>query len=216
MVVHIPLGGKAKMVSFPRDSWVNIPGHGQNKINATFALGGASLLQQTIEEATGLHIDHYAEIGFGGFANAVDGVGGIEMCLDEPLNDPMAGINLPSGCQTLEGPEALGFVRSRYASAGGDLDRVDRQRKLLAALSKELVSPATLFNPLRLFPTISGVASALTVDQKDHMWHVARLGLGMRGAEQLSVPTTGSMDTWAGSALMWDDAAAQELFRSMR
>src|SRR5699024_9321304 len=158
ILVHLPLVGKATMISLPRDSFVNVPGYGENKINAAFALGGPALLQRTVEEATGLRIDHYAEVGFAGFANAVDGVGGIEMCLEEPLDDPMAGISLPAGCQDLDGPNALGYVRSRYASAGGDLDRAGRQRQLLSALSKKMLSPGTLFNPFRLFPTVGGVA----------------------------------------------------------
>ena len=135
MVVHIPrFGGDATMLSLPRDSWVDIPGYGQNKLNQAFSLGGPALLQQTVEQATGIHLDHYAEIGFGGFANVVDAVGGVEMCLDEPLDDPMAGINLQAGCQELDGPTALGYVRSRYASAQGDLDRVERQRKFLSLI----------------------------------------------------------------------------------
>lgn len=217
ILVHMPsFGGKARMVSFPRDSLVNIPGHGEDKINAAFTIGGPSLLQQTIEQSTGIHIDHYAEIGFGGFANAVDGVGGIKMCLDGPLKDPMAGIDLAEGCQKLDGPNALGFVRSRYASANGDLDRVVRQRQFLSALSKKLVSPGTILNPFHLFPTVSGVAKALTVDNGDHMWHLARLGLKIRSAQQESVPTAGAVDTWAGNALQWDEQAAEELFSQLR
>ncbi len=216
ILVHLPLVGKATMISLPRDSFVNIPGYGENKINAAFALGGPALLQRTVEEATGLRIDHYAEVGFAGFANAVDGVGGVEMCLEEPLDDPMAGINLPAGCQELDGPNALGYVRSRYASAGGDLDRAGRQRQLLSALSKKMLSPGTLFNPFRLFPTVSGVASSLTVDKSDHMWHLARLGVKMRGAKQEVVPTSGSADNYAGSVLLWDQAAAEQLFSSLR
>ncbi|CAQ04086.1 LCP family protein [Corynebacterium urealyticum] len=216
ILVHLPLVGKATMISLPRDSFVNIPGYGENKINAAFALGGPALLQRTVEEATGLRIDHYAEVGFGGFANAVDGVGGVEMCLEEPLEDPMAGINLPAGCQKLDGPNALGYVRSRYTSAGGDLDRAGRQRQLLAALSKKMLSPGTLFNPFRLFPTVGGVAKSLTVDKGDHMWHLARLGVKMRGAKQEVVPTSGSADNYAGSVLLWDQAAAEQLFSSLR
>ena len=216
ILVHVPLVGKATMISLPRDSFVNVPGYGENKINAAFALGGPALLQRTVEEATGLRIDHYAEVGFAGFANAVDGVGGIEMCLEEPLDDPMAGISLPAGCQDLDGPNALGYVRSRYASAGGDLDRAGRQRQLLSALSKKMLSPGTLFNPFRLFPTVGGVAKSRTVDKGDHMWHLARLGVKMRGAKQEVVPTSGSADNYAGSVLLWDQAAAEQLFSSLR
>lgn len=218
MLVHVPsFGGETRIISFPRDSWVNIPGHGENKINQAFTLGGAPLLQRTIEEATGLRIDHYAEIGFGGFAGLVDGVGGIEMCLDEPLQDPMAGIDLQAGCQKMDGPTALGFVRSRYASANGDLDRVERQRKFLSALSAELGSAGTLLNPFRSVPVMKAATETLTVNKSDHVWHLARLAMGIAGgAKQETVPVGGFMDTYAGSAVQWDSAAAEELFASMR
>lgn len=218
MLVHIPsFGGQARIVSFPRDSWVNIPGHGEDKINQAFSIGGPALLQQTIEQATGLRIDHYAEIGFGGFAGLVDGVGGIEMCLDEPLDDPMAGIKLNAGCQELDGPTALGYVRSRYTSANGDLDRVERQRKFLAALSDKVASPGTILNPFKAFPVAGAVTDTLTVNESDHVWHLSSLGMALAGgAKQDTVPVSGFMDTFAGSAVVWDDAAAEELFRQLR
>ena len=87
------------MVSIPRDSYVSIPGYGSDKINASFAVGGAPLLAQTVEQATGMRLDHYAEIGFDGFARLVDAVGGVTMCPAEPISDPLAGIDLPAGCQ---------------------------------------------------------------------------------------------------------------------
>ena len=104
------------MVSIPRDSYVPIPGYGSDKINAAFAFGGAPLLVQTVEEATGLRIDHYAEIGFSGFAGIVDAVGGVNVCLAQPIDDPLAGINLPAGCQDLKGS---GCTRVRANSRDG-------------------------------------------------------------------------------------------------
>lgn len=91
LLVHIPAfydGGAATMVSLPRDSYVSIPENGSNKLNAAYSLGGPALLTRTVEEATGLRIDHYAEIGFNGFASVVDAIGGVSMCLDEPIQDP--------------------------------------------------------------------------------------------------------------------------------
>ena len=116
LLVHIPhLGSNqpATMVSIPRDSYVDIPGYGTDKINAAFAEGGGALLAHTVEQATGLRLDHYAEIGFGGFGAIVDALGGVEICPPEPINDPLAGIDLAAGCQTLDGRNALGYVRSR-------------------------------------------------------------------------------------------------------
>lgn len=218
MVVHIPrFGGDATMLSLPRDSWVDIPGYGQNKLNQAFSLGGPALLQQTVEQATGIHLDHYAEIGFGGFSNVVDAVGGVEMCLDEPLDDPMAGINLQAGCQELDGPTALGYVRSRYASAQGDLDRVERQRKFLAALSKKIKSPGTLLNPFKNLKVADALSANMTVNEDDHVWNLASLGLAMAGgAKQETVPIAGYENTYAGNVALWDDAGAEEMFAELR
>ena len=218
MIVHVPsIGGKPTMLSLPRDSWVDIPGQGQNKLNQAFSIGGPALLQQTVEKATGLRIDRYAEIGFGGFANVVDSVGGLEMCLKEPLKDPMAGIDLKAGCQKMNGPTALGYVRSRYTSARGDLDRVDRQKEFLSALSKKVASPGTMLNPFRGFPTAKSLAGSLTVNKKDHAWNLAMLGLAMRGgANQETVPIGSYMDTYAGNVAVWDDQAAQAIFNKLK
>ena len=218
MIVHVPsFGGKPTMLSLPRDSWVDIPGQGQNKLNQAFSIGGPALLQQTVEKATGLRIDRYAEIGFGGFANVVDSVGGLEMCLKEPLKDPMAGVDLKAGCQEMDGPTALGYVRSRYTSARGDLDRVDRQKQFLSALSKKVASPGTLLNPFRGLPTAKSLAGSLTVNKKDHAWNLAMLGLAMRGgANQETVPIGSYMDTYAGNVAVWDDQAAQAIFNKLK
>lgn len=218
MVVHIPrFGGDATMLSLPRDSWVDIPGNGMNKLNQAFSIGGPALLQQTVEQATGIHLDHYAEIGFGGFSNVVDAVGGVEMCLDEPLDDPMAGIKLQAGCQELDGPTALGYVRSRYTSARGDLDRVERQRKFLAGLSKKIKSPGTLLNPIKGLKVADSLSANMHVNEGDHVWHLASLGLAMAGgAKQETVPIAGYENTYAGNVALWDDAGAEEMFAKLR
>jgi LCP family protein required for cell wall assembly len=121
------------MVSIPRDSYLPIPGYGEDKINAAFVVGGAPLLAQTVEQATGIRLDHYAEIGFDGFAVLVDAVGGVTMCPTEPISDPLAGIDLPAGCQKLDGRNALGYVRTR-ATPRADLDRMMNQRQFMSAL----------------------------------------------------------------------------------
>lgn len=218
IVVHVPsFGGKPTMVSIPRDSYVEIPGYGMDKINAAFSYGGPQLLQQTVEQSTGLRIDHYMELGFAGFAGIVDAVGGVTLCPTEAIDDPMAGLNIQAGCQTVDGPTALGYVRTRYASANGDLDRVERQREFLTAVIKKIGSPSTMINPFRAFPLISSLSDAVTVDRRDHVWHLAALGLGLvRGSNQQTVPVGGFADTDAGSVVLWDDAAAEDLFRSMR
>lgn len=216
MLLHIPTTGQATLVSLPRDSYVSIPGYGMDKLNAAFAYGGPALLITTVEQATGLRVDHYAEIGMGGLANVTDAVGGIEVCPAEPINDPLANLNIAAGCQEVDGPTALGYVRTR-ATAMGDLDRVQRQREFFASLVDQLTSPWTLLNPLRLIPTISAVAGSFTVDEGDHIWHLARVALAMRsGVQTETVPYAGFASTDVGDVVLWDDAAAEALFAGMR
>ena len=213
MLIHIPSsGGPTEIISIPRDSYVSIPGQGKDKINAAFAIGGASLLVQTFENATGVRIDHYAEIGFGGFAGMVDAVGGIQMCLDAPLADDKAGINLSAGCQTLDGKNALGFVRSRNFP-NADLQRVQNQRMFLSALMSKATSITTLLNPSRLGPLIHSGIGSLTVDNGDHIWALAALVLAMRGSTvQSTVPVGGFENTDSGNVLLWDHQRASAFF----
>ena len=101
MIVYVPPGGKPALISVPRDSYVDIPKSGKNKINAAYAFGGPQLLVQTVEQNTGLRIDGYMEIGFGGFVNIIDALGGIRMCLPNAIKDRDSHIDLRKGCQTL-------------------------------------------------------------------------------------------------------------------
>lgn len=216
MLLHIPLTGQATLVSLPRDSYVEVPGFGMDKLNAAFTYGGPQLLSQTVEGATGLQIDHYAEIGMGGLANIVDSVGGIEMCVDEPINDPLANLDVQAGCQEFDGATALGYVRTR-ATALGDLDRVERQREFFTSLLDTVTSPGTLLNPVRLISLITDTASTFTVGDGDHVWHLARVALAMRsGLQTETVPFSGFADYAVGNVVIWDDAGAEALFSSLR
>ncbi|MCX5045133.1 LCP family protein [Aldersonia sp. NBC_00410] len=216
LVVHIPKSGASTLVSIPRDSYVPIPGYGRDKINAAFAFGGPQLLVQTVEGATGLRMDHYAEIGFGGFAGVVDAIGGIRMCLDEPMSDPLAGIDLPAGCQDLSGAQALGFVRSR-ATALADLQRANNQRMFMSALAAKAASPATLLNPLRAWPLATRTANSPTVDDGDHLWNLGMLAWAMRGdLVTTTVPISGFEDTdGSGNVVLWDSDRAGEFFGAL-
>ncbi|MFI5714952.1 LCP family protein [Nocardia sp. NPDC051750] len=215
ILVHIPPSGRTTLISLPRDSYVSIPGYGQDKLNAAFAFGGPQLLTQTVEIATGLRIDHYGEIGFAGFAGVVDGLGGIDVCVPQPINDPLAGIDLPAGCQELSGPQALGFVRSR-ATALADIDRMNNQRLFLSALLEKATSPATLANPFALWSMASNTAGSLTVDSGDHIWDLARLGWALRGDTlATSVPVGGFEDTDSGNVLLWAKPDAARFFEAL-
>ncbi|MFR9752714.1 LCP family protein [Nocardia sp. 004] len=215
MLVHIPASGQSTLVSLPRDSYVSVPGYGRDKLNAAFAFGGPALLVQTVEIATGLRIDHYAQIGFGGFADVVDTLGGIDVCLPEPIDDPLAGIDLPAGCQRLTGPQALGFVRSR-ATPRADLDRMNNQRIFLTALLQKATSSATLANPFKLWPMASDTARSLKVDNGDHIWDLARLAWALKGGTiTTTVPISGSTDTESGNVLLWDKTQASRFFDAL-
>lgn len=202
MMAHLSPSGKPMLISIPRDLYVPIPGMGSHKINAAFNNGGAKLLVETVEEFTGVHIDHYVEIGFGGFDNLVDAVGGVQMCLDRPLRDPKAGLNLKAGCQTLDGAQALGLVRTR-AFPNADLERVVNQRKFLAALMSRATSPSVLLNPFRLFLFVSGAVDAVTVDTGDHLWDLAWLAYKISGNPiTTTAPTDGDAYTDDGDSLV--------------
>ena len=218
MLVHIPAltsDVPATLVSIPRDSEVSIPDNGDNKINAAFSLGGPQLLVQTVEQATGIRIDHYAQIGFAGFADVVDAVGGVTLCPAEPISDPLAGIDLPAGCQKLNGRNALGYVRSR-ATARADLDRMVNQREFLSALLHRAASPAVWLNPLRWLPLKNSVTDALTVDSGAHVWDLTRLAWALRGSPvTTTVPLEGSTVTDLGDVVEWDRDAAARLFAAL-
>ncbi len=202
MLISKPTSGKSAIISIPRDLYVEIPGgYGHHKINAAFNMGGAQLLVRTVEALSGVHIDHYAEIGFGGFAHVVDTIGGIEVCLKESLRDPKAGLRLRAGCQDINGRQALALVRSRdFPNA--DLQRVVNQRKVFAALMAKATSPGVLLNPFRLIPFIDGVVSSLTVDTDDRSWDLLMLAWALRGSPTMAtVPTGGPVWSNDGDSL---------------
>ncbi|MGO3325013.1 LCP family protein [Gordonia sp. (in: high G+C Gram-positive bacteria)] len=208
MLAHIPTTGKPMLISVPRDLYVPVPGQGSHKINSAFNTGGPGLLVQTIEQFSGVHVDHYIEIGFGGFDKVVDAVGGVEMCLDRPLRDPKAGLRLPKGCQTLDGAQSLGLVRTR-AFPNADLERVVNQRKFFSALMSKTTSPSVLLNPFKLIPFANGAVNAVTVGQGDHLWNLAWLAFRLRNPVTTTVPAAGDEITDDGDALIPGDDTAK-------
>jgi LCP family protein required for cell wall assembly len=221
MLLHIPRSGPPTLVSLPRDSYVPIPGRGRNKLNAAYAFGGPRLLAQTVEQVTGIRIDHYMEIGFDGFASVVDAVGGVRICVREPINDPNAALKLKAGCQELNSKQALGYVRTR-ASARGDLDRVERQREFLGALIDKATSPGVILNPFRNLRLMLNGTNAVAVDDGDHIWSLVRVPLAMRsisggGGIATTVPVAGTQTvSGAGSVVLWDREKARALFDALR
>ncbi len=205
------------MISLPRDSWVTIPeftgsetgktfpSPGARKLNAAYSMDGAPLLVRTIEYNTGLRIDHYAEIGFGGFAEIVDAVGGVELDIPRDIKDEKSGADFTKGRQTLDGAQALAFVRNRY-EAGSDLERTKNQQKFLAALANQTATPSTVLNPFRLYPTMSAGLDTLIVDEDMGLFDLASMFWAMKdvtGGEgtSMNMPIAGSAPQ---GSLKWD------------
>jgi LCP family protein required for cell wall assembly len=215
MILHTG-SGPTTLVSIPRDSQINIPGSGVSKINSAYGKGGGpdgggpQLLVKTVEQATGLHIDHYAEIGFLGIVNVVDAVGGVYLCVPESIKDPKAALDIKAGCQTLNKATALGYVRTR-ATASSDFGRVERQRAFLSALLQKITGPSVLLNPFRIVPLASELSTAITVDDGDHIWNLAQLGLAMKGISS-GISTTVPV---ADGVVHWDKKRASALFQAL-
>ncbi|MEO8519428.1 MAG: LCP family protein [Dermatophilaceae bacterium] len=223
ILVHVPSGdGKAALISLPRDSYLPIPGHGHNKINAAYSLGGPKLLVRTIEDVTGVRIDGYVEIGFGGFASVVDSLDGVDICVKRAMDDPKAGINLKPGCQTLNGPKALGYVRARYSDPLGDIGRVQRQRQFLGAIMHKAASPSTALIPWRYYRFATSAGAGLTVGDDTTLRDVTRVLQAMRSVSNgqglsLTVPVSNpALQTHVGSAVKWDSAKALALFTAIK
>jgi LCP family protein required for cell wall assembly len=217
MLLHIPSGGgKPTLVSLPRDSYVPIPGKSRNKLNASFAFGGPQLLVRTVETTTGIRIDRYMEIGFGGFVDVVDALGGVHMCIPQSIKDRKAALNIKAGCQDLDGATALGYVRTR-ATARADLDRVRRQREFFGAVVDRASSPSILFNPFRVVPLARSSADAVAVDGGTHLWDLGRLAWAMRSGPITTTVPVANTPTIAGvgSVVQWDRDKALRLFRAL-
>ncbi|GAA1530538.1 LCP family protein [Kribbella lupini] len=183
ILLHVPDSGPPALISVPRDSWVPIPGRGNGKINTAFegSKGGPKLLTQTLENYTGLRIDHYVEIGFGGFASIIDSVGGVDVCVKKAMKDKDAHINLKPGCQELDGTTALGYVRSRKVPGlGDDFGRAERQREVIGLTASNALSWKTFVNPVRYYKIATSGADALTVDDDMGPFDVVSFALAMR------------------------------------
>jgi LCP family protein required for cell wall assembly len=216
LLLHVPANGtRPTLVSLPRDSYVPIPGHGYNKLNAAYAFGGPKLLVQTVQNVTGLPISHYMGIGFGGLVSVVNDVGGVQVCLKAPMKDPKAGLNLKAGCQTLNGDQALGFVRTRNFAIG-DLQREQDQRILIKGILSKMTSPGTLANPFAVIPAANGAASAITIDQGTGLTQLISVAFALRNPVTTTVPIANAgLSTPAGSAVEWNRTEARQFFNDL-
>jgi LCP family protein required for cell wall assembly len=216
MLLHIG-SGRPVLISIPRDSYVDIPGHGMNKINAALAYGGASLLIQTVENVTGLKIDHYMGIGFGGLVAVVNKIGGVPICLKTALDDSDSGVHLAAGCHNLNGVQALAFVRDRHSFATEDLQRIQDQRAFLSALLKKATSPGVYLNPFTALAFGSTAASSMSVDAGTSLLDLVHAASALRNPETGTVPiANNNYYTSAGDTVLWNSTRAAELFRALK
>ncbi|GAB3656387.1 hypothetical protein GCM10027596_10510 [Nocardioides korecus] len=206
--------GPSMLLSIPRDSLVPIPGHGTGKINSAFAYGGPKLLVRTLEQSTGVRIDDYVEIGFGGFVNAVDAVGGITICPTQRMVDPRANLRIRKGCQQVDGVTALGYSRSRHVSRYGDLDRARHQREVVSAIGAEVKSPWTFVNPFRYWAVNDAATSSIVVSQGTGPVTLAKFGLAMTRVNGTSGLTCGM--PIADQVIHWDRTRALELLKYVK
>ncbi|NPD05521.1 LCP family protein [Nocardioides sp. zg-1308] len=183
IVLHTGSGGRT-MMSIPRDTLTEVPGHGTQMINSAFALGGPPLLVSSVEGLTGIHIDHYVELGFGSMINTVDAFGGVEICPKQDMKDPLARLDIKKGCQEVDGLTALAYSRSRHVTALSDLDRVARQREVISALGDEALSPWTFVNPVRYWGINDAASGAIRVDEEMNPLDLGRFALAMTGDSQ--------------------------------
>lgn len=218
------------MISLPRDSDVEIPsfvgsqsgkkfaGTGRRvKLNAAYAEDGPELLVRTVEHNTGLRIDHYAEIGFAGFANIVDALGGVELDIEEGFKDEKSGADFKAGKQTLNGEQSLAFVRTRYAFAESDLQRTKNQQKFLSALASQAATPSTILNPFALYPMLGAGLDTLIVDKDMGLYDMGQMFFAMKGVNggdgvSMNMPISGQR----GGNLVWDKAKVQQLVKQIQ
>ncbi|MDQ1684713.1 MAG: hypothetical protein QOC82_1450 [Frankiaceae bacterium] len=243
ILLHIPRGGgKAVIVSLPRDSYVVIPSHkdangrtipaSHNKLNAAYSIGGPELAIQTIEANTHVRIDHYIEINFLGFVKIVNALGGVTVCTPTAIDDPVrkdpstggyvgSGLKLRKGKSHIDGADALAYVRAREFDPTADIGRIKRQQKFMSALLQEATSAGTLIDLPKLYNVLSAVAGSLLTDKDFGAAQIKRLAGNLHSmspahVQLLTVPLVpGSRTTSVGNVVTWDPVLAPQLFTDL-
>jgi LCP family protein required for cell wall assembly len=232
MLVHLSGDGThITAVSLPRDTLVTIPdwtdkagkhhAASKSKLNAAYSVGGPKLMVQTVEGATGVTVDHYAEINFAGFLRMVDALGGVEVCLAKATTDKNSGLNLSAGRQTVSGAQALAYVRARYIDPSADIGRMKRQQKFVGAMAKKALSGSTLTNPAKLDGFLSALASSIKTDNGLGPNQMVDLvdrfkAINPSSIAMTTVPIAGDKHVAGlGDVLLWDQKRAYTIFHSM-
>ena len=221
MLIHISGDRKSiDVMSIPRDSWVSIPGHGKNKINAAYSFGGPSLYIQTIEQVTGVRIDHLAFIDWDGFKALTDAVGGIDLTFDKAVKGASGTIYGP-GKVHMNGTQALDYVRERKSLPAGDFDRQKRQQNFLRAVMKKTLSQGTLSNPITLAKALDAATNNLSVDDQFTTSQMRDLALSLRSIRSsdvtfMSVPNGGTGTEGGQSVVYLDTRRCALLFAAVK
>lgn len=221
---------RAQILSIPRDTLVPIDGHGEDKVNAAYAYGGAPLMVRTVADAFDVPIHHYVEVGFAGFQDLVEELGGVEMAFPYQARDAKSRLDVPAGTVSLDGFQALAYARSRYYQElrdgswrsvdANDIGRAERQQTLVLAILQQMRRPSTLTEAGAI---VASFARHMTVDAALADSSLAELALAMRGmgasdVETATIPTEGATRNGASIQLLVQPAAASilEAFRSGR
>ncbi|MGP4023825.1 LCP family glycopolymer transferase [Actinomadura sp. 3N407] len=230
ILLHLsPNRDQAVGISFPRDSMVKIPECRKEKdgtvpgrfgmLNTAFAFAGPTCTWKTLESLTGIHIDHFVQVDFSGFKRMVDALGGVEICVDKPVNDPRAELYLKAGKQTVKGDKALGYVRARYSLGNGsDLERIERQQKFMAAVV-EKATDSVLSDPAKTYKFLKAATKSITTDDELDLSAMRKLADGLRGMSAGQVRfVTVPVERYAPdpNRVQWNEEKAKPLFEAIR
>jgi len=222
MVVHIDSDRRGtSVISIPRDSWVNVPGLGDNRINAAISLAKPSLAVQTVENLTNLRIDHLAVIDWKAFRELTDALGGLVLDIPRTVHDPARGITWATGRQTLSGEEALDYSDQHLGLPGGELDRIRRQQYFLRELMDNTLHQEFRKEPLHVYKVINTVANNLSVDSRWSTGEMRDLAISLRNLRSadiryMTVPTQDTGLTGQPGLVFLDERGNKELWAAVR
>ncbi|WP_434993976.1 LCP family protein [Arthrobacter sp. Ld5] len=224
MLMHIPADRQdIQVMSIMRDTWTEIPGHGEAKINAAMGLGGVPLVVQTVEGLFGVRVDHVASIDFEGFKGLTDALGGVEV--DNPIAFQSGGSDgeyFAAGPITLQGESALNFVRERYAFSDGDYQRVKNQQLFVKSVIGKLLTADTLTDPQKVYRVVDQMAPFVSVDDSLDAGELGSLAVSLRGVRSsdidfFTLPNLGTGTSGDGqSIIVKDDAAIAQVGEALQ